>query len=272
VKRHRGTYNSQNPNPYELSRSAIEQLVRCEACFWLQKVKGVKTPRMPGFNLNTNTDTLLKKDFNLVRGKGPNIVMKAAGLEHLRPFSHQNLDKWTESLHFGAAGRFHVDHPETNIRFGGGVDDIWENIDTGVLHIVDYKSTAQITNSPKPLDQSFIAPPDDPAEPDYKAGFRRQMDMYQWVLRKLGFEVSNTGYFLYVDGQHIGETGMLDNEDPSQAWMRFNVALIPYEGDDSWVNEALHKAKRLISEVTLCPEHSNQCEYGRYLKQVTDAS
>ena len=58
------------------------------------------------------------------------------------------------------------------------------------------------------------------------------MDMYQWVLRKLGFEVSNTGYFLYVDGQHIGETGMLDNEDPSQAWMRFNVALIPYEGDD----------------------------------------
>ena len=41
--------------------------MRCEACFWLEKVKGVKTPGLPAFNLNTNTDTLLKKDFDEAR-------------------------------------------------------------------------------------------------------------------------------------------------------------------------------------------------------------
>ena len=63
MARHRGVFKSDNPSPFELSRGAIENMVRCPACFWLEKVKGVKTPRMPGFNLNSNTDTLLKKDF-----------------------------------------------------------------------------------------------------------------------------------------------------------------------------------------------------------------
>jgi len=270
MARHQGKYKPDNPAPYELSRSAIEKMVKCEACFWLEKVSGVKTPRLPGFNLNTNTDTLLKKDFDAVRGQGPNTVMKAAGLAHLRPFWHENMDKWADSMHFGAAGRFHVDHAETNIRFGGGLDDVWENMETGELHIVDYKSTAQIGNTPKPLDESFIAPPSDPEEADYKAGYRRQMDMYQWIARRMGYQVSDTGYFLYVDGQHVNETGMLDSTEPWQAWMRFNVAVIPYEGNDSWVESALRRAKHLVSEVDTCPDHSPACEHGVYLNEVQE--
>ena len=41
-------------------------------------------------------------------------------------------------------------------------------------------------------------------KPDYKAGYRRQMEMYQWIARRKGFTVSDTGYFVYVDGQHVG--------------------------------------------------------------------
>ena len=44
--------------------------------------------------------------------------MEAAGLTHLRPFWHEDIAKWAESMHFGAEG-CHFDHPETNIRFGG---------------------------------------------------------------------------------------------------------------------------------------------------------
>ena len=47
------------------------------------------------------------------------------------------------------------------------------------------------------------------------------------IARKKGFQVSNTGYFVYVDGQHRSEQGMLDRANPRQAWMRFNVAVIP---------------------------------------------
>ena len=270
MARHQGVYKPDNPEPYELSRSAIDKMIKCEACFWLEKAKGVKTPKMPGFNLNTNTDTLLKKDFDAIRGQGPNSLMLAAGLGHLRPFWHEDIGKWADAMHFGAEGRFHVDHVETNIRFGGGLDDVWENIETGELHIVDYKSTAQTTNTPKPMDESFIAPPSDPKEADYKAGYRRQMDMYQWIARQLGYRVSDTGYFLYVDGQHVNESGMLDANEPWQAWMRFNVAVIPYQGNDSWVEDALRRARYLVSEVKTCPEHSASCEYGAYLKSVSE--
>ena len=268
MARHQGIYNSENLAPYELSRSAIEKMIKCEACFWLEKVKKVKTPGMPGFNLNTNTDTLLKKDFDAVRGQGAHPLMDAVGLSHLRPFWHEDIEKWADSMHFGAEGRFHFDHTETNIRFGGGLDDVWENIKTGELHIVDYKSTAQLGKISKPLDETFLAPPSEASEPDYKASYRRQMDMYQWVARQKGFSVSNTGYFVYVDGQHRDELGMLDTTCPQQAWMRFNVAVIPYQGDDTWVENALIRAKHLVSNVATCPDHSDACEHGVYLRNV----
>ena len=271
MARHRGRYKPDNPVPYELSRSAIEKMVSCEACFWLEKVKGIKTPSFPKFLLNTNTDTLLKKDFDACRGERPHPLMEAAGLGHLRPFAHPNMDKWVEAMQFGAADHFHIDHEETNIRFGGGVDDVWENVESGELHIVDYKSTAQLAKEPKPIDASFIAPPENPAEKDYKGSYRRQMDMYQWIARRMGFDVSDTGFFVYVDGQHVGESGMLSGEDPWQAWMRFNVSVITYEADDSWVEGALRRAKHLVSQEGLCPDHSADCEHGIYLARVNEA-
>ena len=44
---------------------------------------------------------------------------------------------------------FNCVHKETNIKLGGGIDDIFLNTETGQVHIVDYKSTAQGTRSPE---------------------------------------------------------------------------------------------------------------------------
>ena len=172
------------------------------------------------------------------------------------------------SLHFGSSpNHFNTVHEQTNILFGGGLDDVWENIDTGELHIVDYKSTAQMSSTPAPLDESFIAAPRDSKKIDYKAGYRRQMEMYQWILRRKGFSVSDTGYFLYVDGQHVNEFGMIDLANPNQAWMRFNTAIIPFIGDDSWVERALIRAKESLVKES-CPRHSEDCEHGAFIDQV----
>jgi len=268
MARHRGTYKPERSEPYELSRGRLEGFLNCEACFWLDRVRGVKFPSIPGFLLNTNTDTLLKKDFDQFRGKGPHPVMAKAGLSHLRPFFHEDIEKWESSLHFGSSpNHFNTIHEKTNILFGGGLDDVWENLETGELHVVDYKSTAQMSMAPAPLDESFIAPPKDPNKKDYKAGYRRQMEMYQWILRRKGFSVSDTGYFLYVDGQHINESGMIDSENPSQAWMRFKTAIIPFIGDESWVEEALVRAKQTLEKED-CPLHAEECEHGKFIEQV----
>jgi hypothetical protein len=37
----------------------------CRACFWLEKIKGIKAPEPADYNLDTNTETLLKRDFGL---------------------------------------------------------------------------------------------------------------------------------------------------------------------------------------------------------------
>ncbi len=271
MARHRGIYKPGQSEPYELSRGKIENLIRCEACFWLDRVKGVKFPSIPGFLLNTNTDTLLKRDFDQFRGIEAHPLMSDAGLSHLKPFQHDDIEKWGSSMQFGSDSRhFNTLHEETNILFGGGVDDIWENISTGELHIVDYKSTAQMSQTPKALDENFIAPPSDPRQPDYKASYRRQMEMYQWIARRKGFSVSDTGYFVYVDGQHLGITGMLDERNTDTAWMKFNVAVIPFVGSDDWVEGAIFTARELL-EREKPPEHHEDCEFGRFLMQSKSA-
>ena len=83
--------------------------------------------------------------------------------------------------------------------------------------------------------------------------------MYQWIARRKGFAVSNTGYFVYVDGLHAGIEGMLDSDNPATAWMKFQTAVIPYVGDDSWVNDALLGAKKTLQKAR-CPDHAEDCE------------
>jgi len=272
--KHKGRYNpARDDEPYWLSRGRIENFIRSPARFWLEQARGVEFPGMPGFNLNTNTDTLLKRDHDQYRGKGPTPLMKKAGLKHLRPFAHEDIEKWEQSTQFGSSPKhFNTLHEKTNILFGGGLDDVWENIKTGELHIVDYKSTAQLSKleNIQPLDKNFLLPPKDPKKPDYKAGYRRQMDMYIWIMRRKGFQVSDIGYFLYVDGQHHGEKGMLDEKKVGQAWMKFNAAIIPYKADDSWVEKALIDAKKTLRRKT-CPRFAKGDEYGIFYNDMKKA-
>ena len=56
TKRHRGVFDPNNSSPYELSRSRVENFVRCPACFYLRQIKKVNFPSIPGFNINEATD------------------------------------------------------------------------------------------------------------------------------------------------------------------------------------------------------------------------
>ena len=132
--RHRGIFKAGHPFPYELSRTRIENFVRCRGCFWLQQLKGVKPPEIPSFTLNTTTDILLKRDADRVRGKSSLPIWEKAGLGHLVPFSHEDLENWTNSLQFGLSDRyFNVVHRPTNLKVGGGLDDVFVDSQTGVL-------------------------------------------------------------------------------------------------------------------------------------------
>ena len=272
AKRHRGKFDPDNPNPYELSRSRVENFLKCKACFWLEQIQKVKPPEMPSFTINTTTDILLKRDSDSVRGKSTLPIWKEAGLGHMIPFDHEDLEKWTNSLQYGLNDSyFNTIHKETNIKLGGGIDDVFLNTQTDQIHLVDYKSQAQGTRSP---DKYEVKPSsiDDP----WKIGYKRQMDMYVWIARQKGFNVSNTGYFVYVDAQHKDIEGMLDEKNPSIAWLKFNAVIIPYEADPSWVEPTLFEIKDFLMNQSSIPSHTPKgdnftgCDIGRYANEMID--
>ena len=273
MARHRGKFDPTNPNPYELSRSAVETFIKCKACFWLEKKAGVKQPEMPSFTLNTNTDILLKRDADAVRGVKSLPLWEANGLGHLIPYQHEHLENWTNSLQFGLNDTyFNFDHEPSGIRFGGGLDDVFQDTRTGQLHIVDYKSTAQGTRNPNTYQRKPVSIDD-----SWKKSYKRQMDMYVWIMRQKGLDVSATGYFVYVDAQHVNVKGMLSGDRPEVAWMPFLASIIPYESDSGWVEETLIDIREFLEQQSDCPAHTpgkpieGGCDYGRYLEQASKA-
>lgn len=254
MPRHRGKFDPKRSEPYELSRSRIEEFGRCPACFYMKQVEKIDFPSIPGFLLNEATDVLLKKHFDKYRQtqECPPYLIKQ-GYDHLVPFQHDNFELWTQSLHYGAAGRMHTVVEEYNLKIGGGLDDVWQDTGTGTLHIVDYKSTSKTTNGPELLDGFFAQ------------AYKRQMDLYVWVMRRMGFEVSDTGYFLYVNGDRATEADFLQ---PGKGLMEFKVSLIPYETNLKWIDPTLAAIKETL-HLPARPDHSEGCEHGKFLKDAS---
>lgn len=254
MPRHRGQYNPDNTAPYEVSRSKIENFIKCPACFYLDRVKKIKFPSFPGFNINEATDVLLKKQFDVYREKQQtHPFLENLSMGHLVPFKHENFELWTKSLQLG----LRTYHEPTDLIIGGGLDDVWLNTKTNQIHIVDYKSTS-IKTEGRGIDMNDR----------WKGAYKRQMDIYIWILKQEGFDVSDIGYFLYCDGDRFTDEPFLNEKD---ARMIFKMHLFPYESDQRWVESALKGIYSLLRQDD-CPEHKEGCEHGDFLESVFELS
>ena len=129
----------------------------------------------------------------------------------------------------------------------------WYNKETKELHVVDYKSTSTKTKG-KSVSLSGW----------WKNAYKRQMDLYVWVMRQKGFDVSDEGYFLYCDGDRFSDYDFLGTQN---AVMKFKMSLLPYTVDRSWIEPTLFNVKKCL-DGQRCPDHDLYCEYGHFLKQV----
>jgi PD-(D/E)XK nuclease superfamily len=222
--------------PFVLSRSKIDMYLNCARCFYIDRRLGVGTPPGFPFNLNSAVDTLLKKEFDIHRAAGSqHPLMKAYGLDAV-PYQDDRMDEWRDALRRGV--RYH--HAPSNLMLTGGVDDVWVGPD-GKLIIVDYKATS------KDGEVSLDA--------EWQIGYKRQMEIYQWLFRQNGFEVSPTGYFVYCNGS--------TDREAFDARLEFEIKLIPYDGDDSWVPQALMGAKECLMSDTI-PASGSDCDFCKY--------
>ena len=242
-KRAKNLFNPALADPFVLSRSKLDLFIKCQRCFYLDVKLGVGQPPGYPFTLNAAVDKLLKKEFDLHRvANSTHPLMKTYGIDAV-PFQHEKIEEWRDSLSRGI--RFF--HKQTNLTVRGGIDDIWLN-SNGELHIVDYKATAK--NSEVTLDA------------EWQDGYKRQMEIYQWLFYKNGFKVSSVGYFVYVNGQ--------TDREAFDGRLEFDVKIIPYEGDYSWVEDTLVKAKECLMSDKL-PPASAECDFCTYRKAVQDA-
>lgn len=234
-------FTEQAREPYPLSRSRLERFLECPRCFYLQEVEGIERPSIPGFALNMAVDHLLKKEFDIYRADGkPHPLMDSYGIKAV-PFQHPKMNEWRNNF---KGIRYY--HKESNFIIYGAVDDIWKDND-GNLIVVDYKATST----------SQVIDMND----KYRQSYKRQMEIYQWLLRKNDFKVSDLGYFVYVNGKK--------DKDAFDARLEFSVELIPYEGSDQWVENCIFSAKECLIKKEI-PASSSDCEYCNYHKHLVE--
>jgi CRISPR/Cas system-associated exonuclease Cas4 (RecB family) len=174
-------YEIGQAKPFKVSRSKIELFKQCPRCFWLDVRLKVTRPTGPPFNINKAIDQLLKKEFDSYRVKGePHPLMTESQIKAI-PYVHANLDQWRENF----VGVIAL-HEPTNLHVFGAVDDLWV-ADDGQVIVVDYKATA------KDKEVNISSP--------WQISYKRQMEVYQWLLRQNGLTVSPTGYFVYCNGR-----------------------------------------------------------------------
>jgi hypothetical protein len=93
----------------------------------------------------------------------------------------------------------------------------------------------------------------------WQQAYKRQLEIYQWILRQSGFKVSNSGYFVYCNGKKDREA--FDGK------LEFDIDLIEYVGDDSWVEPKLIKAKECLT-LPEPPAPTETCELCRFKKAI----
>lgn len=232
--------------PFKVSRSKIELFMQCPRCFWLDVRLKITRPSSPPFNINKAIDELFKKEFDVHRAAGtPHPIMVDNQIKAV-PYQHKDLDTWR----YNFTGVTTL-HQATNLHVFGAIDDVWVNPD-GELIVVDYKATS------KDKEVSI--------DSGWQISYKRQVEVYQWLLRQNGFSVSDTAYFVYTNAR-IDADGFGDR-------LEFTTKLIPYVGSTDWVEPTLERMKACMESDQMPPvgDHimGGPCEFCTYARARTE--
>lgn len=243
-KRTRNLYDPNSSETFKLSRSKIDLYINCPQCFYLDRKLGVARPPGFPFALNSAVDTLLKKEFDLLRKNGEmHPLMKEYGIDAI-PIPHGQLDEWRNNF----KGIQYL-HEPTNLLIHGAIDDLWQN-SAGEYIVVDYKSTSK--------NEKITA-----LNKGWQDSYKRQMEIYQWLLRKNGLKVSDTGYFIYCNGR--------TDLDKFDGKLEFDLTLIAYEGRDGWVENTIKDIHTCLSNGQIPPPNDN-CDFCAYRLAADEVS
>jgi PD-(D/E)XK nuclease superfamily len=221
----------------QLSRSKLDLYLECPRCFYEDVVRGNARPSSAAYTLNIAVDALFKREFDQYRAQQlPHPLFATVGLDAV-PLQDARLDQWRTNF----TGVRWLD-TDTGWTLYGAVDDLW--IDTsGHVMVADYKATSKI---------------EDVTAATLHPAYRRQADIYQFLVSQQDLAVSNRAWFVYANGSKT--------EEGFNEVLRFRTALVPYDGDRSWVLDAFRNAVALVIGGAR-PDPGPDCRWCRFVSR-----
>lgn len=159
--------------PYRLSASSLALLLECPRCFWLQVNEDLRRPRGPFPSLPGGIDTALKAHLDEYRAGGelpPDLRGKVPGALFA---DQRQLDRWRDALR----GDLRFLDRALDVEVTGGLDDLL--VENGALTPLDFKTRGWAVKE------------------DTHKHYQHQLDLYAWLLEKLGHQTSGRGVLLF---------------------------------------------------------------------------
>ncbi|GIU68489.1 MAG: hypothetical protein KatS3mg001_339 [Candidatus Pacearchaeota archaeon] len=169
---------------FRLSPASIALMEECPRCFWLEKNKIWKRPETIVASLMNGMDKILKTHFDkfMKRGELPPEIRKHPDTKNLKLFDNEELlRKWRNNL----KGISWTDEHGNTLY--GAIDNLLVNKDK--LIVLDYKT------------RGF------PLKENTSERYQTQLDIYNLLLRKNGFETEDFSFLLFYIPKEILETG-----------------------------------------------------------------
>ena len=169
---------------FKLSPSSLNLMKECHRCFWLAQHKVWKRPTGPFPQLPNGMDRVLKVHFDKFMRKSllPPELCNHNHCENMKLFDNEKLlAEWR----YSRKGLWFEDK-EGNI-LHGGLDNIL--VKGKKLIVLDYKTKGS------------------PAKEDAHEANQHQLDIYNFLLRKMGYETEDYGFLLFYSPSEVLETG-----------------------------------------------------------------
>ncbi len=216
--------------PYKFSPSSLSLLKDCPRCFWLHFNKNIKRPDTIFPSLPSGMDKILKEHFDRFMKKGelPPELKELNG--QVKLFDNEELLKVWRSNFKGI--------PWTDKKgnlIHGAIDNLLQK--GKKLIVLDYKT------------RGF------PLKEDTHEHYQDQMDMYNFLLRKNGYETEEYTYLLFYHPHGVEESGHVC----------FNTDLVKIKVN---IKNAENIFKRAIDVLEgKIPEAAEECGFCRWVKE-----
>ncbi|MBI4154738.1 PD-(D/E)XK nuclease family protein [Candidatus Woesearchaeota archaeon] len=209
---------------FKLSPTPINLFLECPRCFWLDKHKVWKRPSGIFPSLPSGMDRILKNHFDKFRDKGK-LPPELCNKDHCKDMKLFNDETLLKSWRNNLKGIRWTDE-KGNILFGA-VDNIL--VKGKKLIVLDYKTRGYALKE------------------DTADHYQNQLDIYNFLLRKNGFETEDFAFLLFYVPKEVLETGEVI----------FDTELVKRKIDIKNAEKLFNEAIKLLNED--CPKEN--CEW-----------